>query len=294
MSQPTQTLPIDATSMARRTPARLTWRISDLWRAPLTDLPVRDELIRQYVPLHREMHLLETGPGSGFASWRLARLVENFAVLEVSAANAAAIERRLPRGTRFAMIHDDLCRAGLGVQYAASFDAILCIEVLEFLGDPATALTNMVRMLCPGGVLYMNFPNYETGLWPTFYRTRSEFDGQMRDAGFASWETYELCLARWPQFLYRMLHEFPLAVYRRRERTRRRRPDAPQSYEQTWAFHHGGSFERIKLPLHLYWACVMLLMRLGGDVFQRVKCDDEIFNRNLFVVAHAAKDGEAG
>ncbi|MDR3764607.1 MAG: methyltransferase domain-containing protein [Acidobacteriota bacterium] len=290
MSDVVQSLP--SQSATQRTPARLGWRASDLWRAPLTDLPVRDELIRQFVPLFREMRLLEAGPGSGFAAWRLARAVENFAVIEVSAANAAALARRfLP--ARLSMINEDLCRDGLGLRFAASFDAILCIEVLEFLGDPMQALTNLALMLSPGGTLYLNFPNYSTGLWPTYYRTRAEFDGQMRGAGFASWEIFELRLSPWAQFVYRTLHEFPLAVYRRRESHRSRRPNAPQNYEQTWAFHHGGRFERIKLPLHLYWASVMLLMRLGGDVFQRVKCDDEIFNRNLFVVATAAKDGNA-
>ncbi len=292
MSHAAQSLPLSAPPTGARTPVRLATRLSDLWRAPLTDLPVRDELIRQYVPLYREMELLEIGPGSGFASWRLARAVDSFAILEVSSANATALERRLQHATRLCMINDDLCRPGLGTQHATAYDAVLCIEVLEFLGDPEAALANMAQMLRPDSVLYMNFPNYDTSFWPTFYRSRAEFDAQMRVAGFASWEIYELHLSRWSQFLYRALHELPLELYRRRERNRSRRPAAPQSYEQTWAFHHGGRFERIKLPLHLYWAVVLLLMRLGGDVFQRAKCDDEIFNRNLFVVATAAKDGD--
>jgi len=44
--------------------------------------------------------------------------------------------------------------------------------------------------------------------------------------------------------------------------------------------------EALKLPIHLYWAAVMILMRLGGDLFRRAECGEEIFRKNLFVVAH--------
>jgi SAM-dependent methyltransferase len=266
-------------------------RIADLWRAPLTDLPIRDELIRQYVPLTRALRLLEAGPGAGFASYRLARCVSVLTLLEVASGNAEALASRFAANRIVRVVQDDLCRPQLGAEYAAEFDAIVCIEVLEFVADPATALRNMAQMLRPGGRLSMQFPNYQTTIAPTFYSTRQEFESQLAQAGFAGWEIYSLQLSAWAQRLYALLHELPLRLYRRREQRRNRRPQSPQTYEQTWAFRQSARLERLKLPLHLYWAAIMLLMRLGGDVFQRVKCDDEIYGKNLFVVAHAAKDG---
>jgi SAM-dependent methyltransferase len=273
-------------------PVRFDLRISDLWRAPLTDLPIRDELIRQYVPLTSNMLLLEAGPGAGFASYRLARCVAALSLLEVAGGNVEALRRCFASDQHVRVIHEDLCRAGLGAELAAGFDTILCIEVLEFLEHPASGLRNMAQMLAPGGRLYMQFPNYQSETCPTFYRTRHELELQLSQAGFAAWEIYSLRLSRWAQRLYALLHELPLRMYRRREQSKNRRPQSPRTYEQTWAFHQRGRLERLKVPLHLYWAAIMLLMRVGGDVFQRVKCDDEIYGKNLFVVASAAKDGD--
>jgi SAM-dependent methyltransferase len=271
---------------------RFDLRIADLWRAPLTDLPVRDELIRQYVPLTRGMQLLEVGPGAGFASYRLARCATALSLLEVAAGNAEALRQCFASDPHVRVIHDDLCRAGLGAEHAASFDVILCVEVLEFLDHPADGLRNMAQMLAPSGLLYMQFPNYQSETCPTFYRTRHELESQLAQAGFAWWKIYSLRLSPWSQRLYALLHELPLRIYRRREQSKNRRPQSPRTYEQTWAFQHRGHLERVKVPLHLYWAAIMLLMRVGGDVFQRVKCDDEIYGKNLFVVASAAKDGD--
>ncbi len=72
------------------------WRLSDLWRAPLTDLPVRDELIRQYVPRSPRMKILEVGPGSGFPAFRMAREVGS-----IDADGSCRRQRRHPQ-RRFA------------------------------------------------------------------------------------------------------------------------------------------------------------------------------------------------
>ena len=41
---------------------------------------------------------------------------------------------------------------------AASFDAIMCIEVIEHLKDPALALNEFARLLKPGGLLVLTAP----------------------------------------------------------------------------------------------------------------------------------------
>ncbi len=258
-------------------------RLSDLWRPPLTDLPIRDELVRQYVPLSPQMEVLEAGPGSGFLAFRLSRSVAGIALLEVAAGNVAALRQRLAACPNVQVLQDDLCRARLGQDHARSFDAVLAIEVLEFVADPAGALRNMAAMLRPRGSLYSQFPNYESAAHPTCFRTLQELEETLRNAGFASWEIFTLRLSPWAGFFFRWLHEVPLRLFRARER--RRRDPRPLNYDQTWAYNHARRVERLKLLIHLYWAAVMLLMRMGGPVYRRQRCEDAILGKNLFLVA---------
>jgi SAM-dependent methyltransferase len=262
------------------------WRFSDLWRAPLTDLPVRDELIRQYVPLSAQMNIMEIGPGSGFPAFRMAREVATLTLLEVAAGSAARLRGKFEGTPNVGVVIDDLCREGLGRTYACSADAIIAIDVFMFVSDPATALGNLAEMLRPRGSLFMAFPNYEVPDWPTFYRTRTELETHLRIAGFAEWEIYSLRLSPWSQLLYKWLHEVPLRLYRALQTARRKRPPRAQTYDETWAFQYGRGMEALKLPIHLYWATTMTLMRLGGDLFHRAECGEEIFRKNIFVVAH--------
>jgi SAM-dependent methyltransferase len=261
------------------------WRLSDLWRAPLTDLPVRDELIRQYVPLSPQMDVMEVGPGSGFPAFRMAREVGTLTLLEVAAGSAARLRRKFEGTPNVRVVIDDLCREGLGRKHACSADAIIAIDVLMFVPDPAAALGNLAKMLRPRATLFMAVPNYEIPAWPTFYRTRAELETHLRAAGFAEWEIYSLRLSPWSQLLYNWLHEAPLRLYRALQTARQKRPPRALTYDETWAIQHGRGMEALKLPIHLYWAAVMILMRLGGDLFRRAECGEEIFRKNLFVVA---------
>ena len=62
----------------------------------------------------------------------------------------------------------------------ASFDAILCVEVLEHLPNPIQALAELARLLRPGGTLVLTAPFcafthfaphfYQTGFSPYWYR----------------------------------------------------------------------------------------------------------------------------
>jgi SAM-dependent methyltransferase len=280
---------------AKRAPAHgwssISSRVSDLWRAPLTDLPVRDELIRQYIPLSPQMEVLEIGPGSGFPAYRMARVVASLTLLEVAAGNAAILQQRFAAVPNVEVVQGDLCGKGLGEKHGCKYDAAIAIEVFEFLADPATALHNVAAMLRPGGFFFMQFPNYEHPAWPTFYRTRQQLEAQLSAAGFAGWKIYSLRLSPWSQRLFQWLHEFPLQLYRGYQRSQKRRPQSPHRYDETWAYSHTGRLEAFKVPINLYWAAIMILMRLGGDVFCRTECGDEILGKNLFVVADRGGNG---
>jgi hypothetical protein len=162
---------------------------------------------------------------------------------------------------------------------------------VEFLLDPATGLRNMGEMLRPGGWLFMQFPNYDDCESPTCYKRRETLEGQLRAAGFVGWEIYALHLSPWAQRLFHWLHEIPVRQYRARRLTQQQRSQHLHSYDETWAFHNGRRLEAFKVPIHIYWAAVMMLMRVGGDIFHRAECGNEIVGKNLFVAARKGENG---
>ena len=70
-------------------------RLSDIWKAPLSDLPIRDEILYQYLPLSPQLEVLEVGPGTGFTAYRLARLVKSLTIVDVAAPNIARLRKSL-------------------------------------------------------------------------------------------------------------------------------------------------------------------------------------------------------
>lgn len=52
-----------------------------------------------------------------------------------------------------------------GIRYdAGSFDIVVCEQVLEHLHDPASAMREIGRVLCPGGLLIVGVPIFAPGL----------------------------------------------------------------------------------------------------------------------------------
>ena len=75
---------------------------------------------------------------------------------------------------------------------SGSFDAILCTEVLEHLPDPVTAVTELTRLLRPGGLLLLTAPFCSfTHFSPYFFSTgfsRNWYLHHLRKLGFTSIE----------------------------------------------------------------------------------------------------------
>jgi SAM-dependent methyltransferase len=83
------------------------------------------------------------------------------------------------------------------------FDAVTCMEAIEFLPDPREALAEMVRVLVPGGVLFItNRVGWEAHLLPGRAFGHEALRGLLEELGlrqvhFQSWQVnYELVMAR--------------------------------------------------------------------------------------------------
>jgi ubiquinone/menaquinone biosynthesis C-methylase UbiE len=87
----------------------------------------------------------------------------------------------------------------------AAFDAVTCMESLEFMPRPLEVLSEMVRVLAPGGVLLLtNRVGREARLLPGRAIPRSAFEQVLAGQGLTAidvrrWQTnYDLALARKP------------------------------------------------------------------------------------------------
>jgi ubiquinone/menaquinone biosynthesis C-methylase UbiE len=71
------------------------------------------------------------------------------------------------------------------------FDAVTCLEALEFFPDDQAALKEMARVLRPGGFLMTSRRiGLEGRLFFGRYRTRTAFEGYLASLGFGAVQTY--------------------------------------------------------------------------------------------------------
>jgi SAM-dependent methyltransferase len=264
---------------------RPSYRLSDLWRAPLHDFPVRDEILYQYLPLRADMHVLEVGPGSGFTAFRWAPRLARLTLLDVAPGNIARLRAALGEVPNLDFVCADICKPDLAAALTSRFDALYCIEVLEFVPDPGAALRNMAALVRPGAPVLIQFPNYLPPRNPgiSYFATRADLAQQMAEAGFAEWPVYALRLTPHAQRLYNAFHERPLALYRRL-----RRPGGqarPLAYDQTWAYQRERGLDPFKLVVHAAWMLLLAAMRVRGDCFECRLLGDEILNQNLLLLA---------
>jgi SAM-dependent methyltransferase len=99
--------------------------------------------------------VLEVGPGSGVYVPLLARLFERVTVTDVHDAYLDAARLLAANHPNVAVVQDDIRRSALP---AASFDVVLCTEVIEHVVESRAALAGMRRLLRPGGVLVLSTP----------------------------------------------------------------------------------------------------------------------------------------
>jgi SAM-dependent methyltransferase len=260
-------------------------RWSDLWRAPLHDFPLRDEILHQFMPLMSSSEVLEIGPGSGITAYRLARLVRRLTVVDVADAAVEALRKDLSAFDNVRCVRADATQSDFTRLSGSNFDSAFALDVFEYVTDPAACLNNLADALRRGGQLLLSYPNVPppVGDGVTYFDRAADLELLLAKAGFSEWEIGAVRLRPWAAAAYRALHERPMTLYRRLRA--RERPERPQTYEATWAFRHGRQRLRYKLPVHLAWRGLDRVMRLGGPFFSYTRAGDEIRGHQLLIRA---------
>lgn len=277
--------PRNAGGDGNRTVKRLPRRLSDVWKAPLHDYPVRDEILSQFCSFEPEMDVLEIGPGSGYTAFRLAGNVRNIAMVDVAEQAVSVLRRALEGlpGLQFGC--GDATKDSFGKEYEERFDLTFNLDVFQAIPDPASAFKNLARVLRTGGEMFVTYPNVPPprGECIAYLSTLSELENLLRAAGFRSWEVFRVRPNRYAGLVYRVMHDWPLDLYRSLRSGGGRTLN--QTYESTWAFQHQKQLERYKPVLHFYWAMLGVILRLGGDMFVTEPIEDSILNRQLVIRA---------
>jgi 2-polyprenyl-3-methyl-5-hydroxy-6-metoxy-1,4-benzoquinol methylase len=264
---------------------RPSFRWSDIWKAPLHDFPIRDEILYQYLPLSPDMDVLEIGPGSGFTAFRLARQVRRMTLVDVAAEPLTELRRQLRHLPNVNFASADLSRPGLSEQLKQDFDAAFGLDVLEYVADPAACLRNLASVLRLGGESLLSYPNVPppAGDGVTYFSKLSDLERVVAQAGFRNWQIFAVQLRPFIAEIYRALHEWPLQFYRARRNSSQ--DGKPQTYDATWTFQRRKRLLRYKVPLHLLWAVLEKALRVPGDLFEAEAVTEEILGRQLVIRA---------
>lgn len=141
--------------MTRRASELYFEELGDKFTAYMSDYDVsrRLVLIEELLPQpasYRET--LEVGCGTGAISQRLLRLTERLVVSDLSASLAEKVGTQL--GCEWS--EEDACRLGFS---DGRFELVVSSECIEHTPDPLQAVTEMVRVMAPGGRLVLTTPN---------------------------------------------------------------------------------------------------------------------------------------
>lgn len=117
----------------------------------------RDRVANLLTRYRRGTRALEVGPGSGVYLPLLCELFEQVVATDVE----REFLTQAPDLPNLSLVEDDIQATALE---PASFDLVLCSEVIEHLRDPAAALASIRRLLRPGGVLVLSTPQRHSPL----------------------------------------------------------------------------------------------------------------------------------
>jgi glycosyltransferase involved in cell wall biosynthesis len=143
------------------------WVIDDLYAAPygrgvlnnLTGTPQYLSWLSRIVRPHLGDAVLEIGAGIGNLSGRLMGKRLLYVAAETDPLHLHALNNRFLRTPNVVVQRIDPASPGDLTGIAEAFDTVLCLNVLEYLDDPALAVDSLTRTLKPGGVLVVLVPN---------------------------------------------------------------------------------------------------------------------------------------
>ena len=238
-----------------------------LTEAPLHDFPIRDEILFQSLRLAADMEICEVGLGTGFTPFWLASQVRSYTGIDVSAATVDRLRQDLKHLKNAEFVCADLASPEVPAVVTRRFDVVYGLDVFEYVPKPGVCLRNLAAMLRPGGMLLLSYPNVPPprGDGVTWFEQQGDLETLIAGAGFSRWVVSELRLRPWARRVYMLLHEWPIHLYRGRNRAAK--AGCPQVYEQTWAFQHGQQLQRYRPYLHSYWAVLGVLVRMSGPVY---------------------------
>lgn len=116
--------------------------------------PIRLEFISTHTPLEG-LRVLDVGCGGGLLSEALAKAGALVSGLD---AECAAIEAAKTHAQESGLIIDYVC-SPIEEYESASFDIVTCMEMLEHVQKPELVLEQCIRLLKPGGLLFLSTIN---------------------------------------------------------------------------------------------------------------------------------------
>jgi SAM-dependent methyltransferase len=123
----------------------------------LADMPNYYAWIMETFASYVGGHVIEYGAGAGTVSERLAPLVERLTLVEPSANLVATLRQRFVNDPKVEVIAQSLEAHVLNVG-ANCVDTVVMINVLEHIEDDRNALSQLLRILKPGGHLLIFVP----------------------------------------------------------------------------------------------------------------------------------------
>jgi SAM-dependent methyltransferase len=125
----------------------------------------------------RPVNVLVFGDGPGFDSLHLAQAGHEVTYFEVSGYGSKFAEEIFRSSQSSVRLTTDTQSYG-----DASFDVILCLDVLEHLPDPTQAISDFSRWLRPGGLLLVSAPFYLVTLdYSTHLKSNRRFSGDLEN-----------------------------------------------------------------------------------------------------------------
>jgi SAM-dependent methyltransferase len=275
---------IPAFRPADNVPGHPSFSLSDLWKAPLHDLPIRDEILYQCLTFSREMRVLEIGPGNGFTAFRMSREIGEATLVDLSTKSIEKLREKLKGIENLSFVSADICGPHLMDRVGSDFDIAFGLSVFQYVQEPAACLRNLAKILRPGGILLLEFPNYAPpNRGVNWIADRHELDDMLNSAGFDSWQIFALRLRPKAAFFFKYFHEKPFALLRALRESKEEHE--PARYERTWAFEKARALNSWKFCIHAFWAFVMAILNTKGGCFNLQPVGEDVLNHDILLLA---------